>query len=248
MSWSAAGTAPRRRPRAAAPVQPGCAAGSCCRRPPVAALQDRFFHVSRPHAASDICLGFPAHPAVARAPPQEPAGPDRGHLARGLHERSPRRARGAEHPAAAACLDLERMVQPGQHPRHRDPVLSRAPPPDEAREEDDARRRGRHPGRVHGDSPPRGRPHPAARLPAAAPPALAAAVRPVLATLPALLPAQPRQPEFRPAPAALVRAGPSGRGFRRDVCRLAEAALDLADALCRLAGAQEARICRRADG
>ena len=84
-------------------------------------------------------------------------GPGRGHLARRLHGRSPRPARRARHPVVAARLDLERMVQPGQHPRDRDPVLSRPSPPDEAREEDDARRRGRDPGRVHGHSPARGR-------------------------------------------------------------------------------------------
>ena len=65
---------------------------------------------------------------------------------------------------------------------------------------------------------------------------------------PQLLPAQPGEPELRPASAALVRAKPSGRGFRRDLRGLAAAALGLAQALCRLAGAEEAGICRRADG
>src|SRR6185295_14438348 len=101
---------------------------------------------------------------------------------------------------------------------------------------------------MHGHSPPRGRPHRAARLPAAPPPALAATVRPVLETLPALLPAQSGQPALCPAPAALVCAEPSGRGFRRNLCGLAAAAFELADTLCRLAGAQEAGICRRTDG
>ena len=41
----------------------------------------------------------------------------------------------AGHPGAAACLDLERVVQPGQHARHRVPVLSGASAPDAAREE-----------------------------------------------------------------------------------------------------------------
>ena len=44
--------------------------------------------------------------------------------------------------------------------------------------QDDARRRGRHAVRVHGDPAPRGRPRRAARLPAASPAALAATVRP----------------------------------------------------------------------
>ena len=128
------------------------------------------------------------------------------------------------------------------------PVLSRPSPPDETREENDARGRGRHLVRVHGHSPSRGRPCRAARLPAATPPALAAIVRPVLETLPALLPAQSGQPALCPASSALVRAEPSGRGFRRNLCGVVAAAVELADTLCRLAGAEEARICRRADG
>src|SRR5262249_3420954 len=67
-------------------------------------------------------------------------------------------------------------------------------------------------------------------------------------TLPALLPAQSGQPALCPAPAALVRAEPSGRGLCRNLCGVAAAAVELAHALCRLAGAEEARICRRADG
>ena len=51
-----------------------------------------------------------------------------------------------------------------------------------------------------------------------------------------------------PASSALVRAEPSGRGFCRNLCGVVAPALELADALCRLAGAEEARICRRADG
>src|SRR5580692_9862209 len=101
---------------------------------------------------------------------------------------------------------------------------------------------------MHGHPPPRGRPCHPARLSAAAPPALAAAVRSVLKTLPALLPAQSGQPALRPASSALVRAEPSGRGFRRNLRGVAAAAVELADTLCRLAGAEEARICRRTDG
>src|ERR1700722_14730331 len=101
---------------------------------------------------------------------------------------------------------------------------------------------------MHGHPPPRGGPCHSARLSAAAPPALAAAVRPVLKTLPALLPAQSGLPAICPASAALVRAEPSGRGFRGNLRGVAAAALELAHALCRLAGAEEARICRRTDG
>ena len=65
---------------------------------------------------------------------------------------------------------------------------------------------------------------------------------------PQLLSAESGQQTFRPASAAVVRAEPSGRGFRRDVRGLAAAALELAHALRRMAGAQEAGIRRRADG
>src|SRR5712672_1286487 len=137
-------------------------------------------------------------------------------------------------------MDIERMVQPGRCARHCDSLLSRPSPPDETREENDARGRGRHLVRVHGHSPSRDGPCCAACLPAATPPALAAIVRPVLETLPALLPAQSGQPALCPAPSPLVCAEPSGRGFRRDFCGVVAAAFELADALCRLAGAQEA--------
>ena len=50
----------------------------------------------------------------------------------------------------------------------------------------------------------------------------------------------PASRNYRPASAALVRAEPSGRGFRRDLRGLADAALELAQALRRLAGAEEA--------
>src|SRR3979490_2557527 len=132
------------------------------------------------------------------------------------------------------------MVQPGGCARDFRSILCRPSPPDETREEDDARGRGRHLVRMHGHSPSRDRPCRAARLPAAAPPALAAIVRRVFETLPALLPAQSGQPELCPASSALVRAEPSGRGFRRNLCGVAAAAVELPGAFCRLAGAEEA--------
>ncbi len=65
---------------------------------------------------------------------------------------------------------------------------------------------------------------------------------------PLLLPAQSGQPALCPASSALVRAKPSGRGFRRNLCGMVAAAVEMADTLCRLAGAEKARICRRTDG
>src|SRR3977135_263632 len=143
-------------------------------------------------------------------------------------------------------MDVEGLVQYGGCARHRHSLLSRPSPPDETREENDARGRGRHLVRMHGHSPSRDGPCRAARLPAATPPALAAIVRPVFETLPALLPAQSGQPELCPAPSALVRAEPSGRGFRRNLCGVAAAAGGLAGALCRLAGGEEGGISPRA--
>src|SRR5581483_11711878 len=100
------------------------------------------------------------------------------------------------------------MVQSGPCARHCHPVLSRPSAPDEDREEDDARRRGRHLVRVHSDSPSRGGPCRAARLPPPPPPAPPAGHRPVLETPPGLLPAQTPQPALCPASPALVRAKP----------------------------------------
>src|SRR5947208_2388517 len=42
-------------------------------------------------------------------------------------------------------MDIERVVQSGRCARHCDSLLSRPSPPDETREENDARGRGRHP-------------------------------------------------------------------------------------------------------
>ena len=67
---------------------------------------------------------------------------------------------------------------------------------------------------------------------------------PLIETLSEILPPEPCQPAFRPAPAALVCAEPSGRGLRRNICGLAATPLELAHALCRLAGTEEARIRR----
>ncbi len=50
----------------------------------------------------------------------------------------------------------------------------------------------------------------------------------------------PASRQLCPASSALVRAEPSGRGFRRNFRGVAAAAFELADALCRLASAEEA--------
>src|SRR5690606_31625530 len=95
---------------------------------------------------------------------------------------------------------------------------------------------------------PRGRPRRPAFLRAPPPPTLAAAFRALLDPLSDVLPAGPGEPELRAASPPLVCAKPPGRGLRRDLRRVAEPALQLAQALCRLAGAQEAALRRRTDG
>ena len=80
------------------------------------------------------------------------------------------RRRGSAGPAAR--LDFQRMVQPGRHAGHRVSVLSGASAADAARAQDDHRRRGRHPRRMHAHPAPRSRPCAAALL-CAAPPAAA---------------------------------------------------------------------------
>src|SRR6185436_688111 len=60
--------------------------------------------------------------------------------------------------------------------------------------------------------------------------------------VPRVLHAQTVQQELRAAPGSLVRAEPSRRGLRRDVRGVDGSALDVGDALRRLAGAAKARI------
>src|SRR5262249_23240714 len=87
----------------------------------------------------------------------------------------------------------------------------------------------------------------ATRLRAASPPPLADIVRQRHQALPRVLSRQPRKQGLRPVPAPLVRTVPPRRRLRRDVRGVADAALQLAQALCRLAGAEEALLCRGAD-
>src|SRR5262249_50792924 len=84
-------------------------------------------------------------------------------------------------------------------------------------------------------------------LSVAAPAPLAGAVRPLIDALPQSLSAESREPPPRLSPAAVVRAKPSRRGLCRDVRGVAHAALQLAQALRPLAGAEETSIRRRAD-
>ena len=97
------------------------------------------------------------------------------------------------------------------------------------------------------DPAPRGRARDRQRLQAAAAAQAAQAVRAVDGGVPRVLHAQALQQELRPAPRFLVRAEPPGRGLRRDVRGVAQPALAVARALCRLAGPEEARVPRRAD-
>src|SRR5438445_9832385 len=74
-------------------------------------------------------------------------------------------------------------------------------------------------------------------------------LRPALSRLVSARPVQPSiraaycQPPVRPH----LRTETSGRGFRRDLCRLADAALRMEAALPELAGAAQAALPRQAD-
>src|SRR5262249_486336 len=103
-------------------------------------------------------------------------------------------------------------------------------------------------GGVYANSPPRSRPCRAAGLLVEPPAPLAGAVRPVVEALPTILSAKSGQSPLRQSFAAVVRTEPPGRGFRRDLCGVADAPLELAQALCPMARAEETAICRRADG
>src|SRR6266545_5453076 len=101
---------------------------------------------------------------------------------------------------------------------------------------------------MHAHSAARGRPRRASGLSAASPAALARAVRSLVDALPEVLSTEPGQPPLRLSSAAVVRAEPSGRGLRRNLRGMADAALELAQALRGMAGTEETGICRRADG
>ena len=64
---------------------------------------------------------------------------------------------------------------------------------------------------------------------------------------PGVLHAEAVQQELRPASGQLVRAEPSRRRLRRELCSLAQSPLRLAESLRRLAGAKKAGVYGRAD-
>ncbi len=87
-----------------------------------------------------------------------------------------------------------------------------------------------------------------ARLSAPSAPLVAEVLRPFLEAVSEVLPAESGLAPVRAAPPDVLRAEPSGRGFRGDVRRLAPAARDVAAALRGVAGARQAGVRRRADG
>ena len=147
----------------------------------------------------------------------------------------------------AALLAVGRMVLARRRAGRGDPVLPRASAAREARTRADARGRGGHRRLVHEDPAARGGTRHRQRLQAAAAAAPPAALRPVVHAVSRLLHAEAVQQELRAAPRQLVRAEPSGRGFRGDVRGVAEPGSDWRGALRRLAGAEEAGVHGRAD-
>ena len=192
----------------------------------------------------------------ARAPARSPVdGPAvlrsrrqaRRHLGRGVSRESLRRTRPARASVPPPCLALVRLVHARRRAGDRHPPLSGAPAADEARALADARGRGRQSPGVPAHPAPRVRARHPARLPARSPRRVAPALRQPDSQVPRGLPAQPREPALRAAPAALLRQEPSGRGLRRDVRRLAAAAQRVAAALCGMASAQEVGVRRPPD-
>src|SRR5262249_60104610 len=110
----------------------------------------------------------------------------------------------------AARLDVERVVQPRRHVRHRYSLLPRPPPPDAARAQKDDRRRRGGGGGLYAHSAPRSRPCSAGGLSVAPPAPLARAVRPIVEALPTILSAKSGQSPLRLSSAAVVRAEPPG--------------------------------------
>src|SRR6202162_648710 len=113
---------------------------------------------------------------------------------------------------------------------------------------DDARSGRRNAGVVHETDAARGRSRLHVRLPAYPKKTMATTFRANVERGNAkFLSATPVQPQLRNASGRLVRAGASGRRFRRDVRDLADAGFRLAKTLRRLESAAKARVRRRAD-
>ena len=155
------------------------------------------------------------------------------------------RARQAADRVPAARVAVGRMVFSRRRAGHRRAVLSRASAPRASRAPHDAQCRGRQRRKRDAHPAPRSRSRHRHRLPAAPPQALARSVRSGVAAVSGHLPRASRQPPLRAASRRVVRAGASLRGFRRDVCRLAQAQLLVAPYLCAVAGVPQARIRRR---
>ena len=158
-----------------------------------------------------------------------------------------KRARRPRPQFPAAFLSLGRVVHARRPGLDGGAVLSRASAARAAREGADARGRRRRARVVHAHPAPRSRPRHRQRLQAAAAPAAPPAVRQLVAAVPGVLRAAPVQQELRAASRSVVRAEPSRRRLRRNVCGVADAGIELEDALRGLAGDQEARIHGRAD-
>src|SRR5689334_19021739 len=85
-----------------------------------------------------------------------------------------------------------------------------------------------------------------ARLPTPSPRGLSTNIWQVFHEVSDVVSTEPDEPAVRPAPARVLCAGAPGRGLRRDLRRLAAAAGALAEALRRMARAEEARVRGRA--
>src|SRR3954470_14718570 len=137
------------------------------------------------------------------------------------------------------------MVRPGRNPGDFHSVLSCPRTAARAGKNDDARSGGRDPGVVYETDPARSGPRLQLRLLFAAEKEMAGGVWQNLArTNAGRLPSAAVQSQLRGESRRLVRAEPSGRRFRGDVCGLAHPGRRLAKALHRLESAPETGICR----
>src|SRR5262245_42502810 len=194
-------------------------------------------------------MDSPPRPQAARRAPvgSRPASPP-GAIARDAADQATLpRARPSAPALPAPFLAVRRVVHPGRRPRRGHPVLPRSSAAGGAGAQPDARGRGRDAGMVHADPASRDRARDRERVPPAAPPPAPAALRQDVAALPAALRPEAVQQALRPPSRGVLRTEPPRRGLRRDVRRLADAQLELAATLHRMARAPEARVRRRSD-